>query len=283
MIDACACPASSGPGRISAFDATRSSNRSHSHAAQHVGRERRLELEHAGGAARAQHARTTSGSSNGSASRSDVLAGARVDRSATRVVDDGERREAEEVHLQHAAFSSAFMSYWVTIDVFAVRRRAGALRRLRCTPARTRRAGPARSRRRPRAPPVWRDRPFERDRVVEQLRDSARRCSYELRELVDLLDRLRDREAISSARFGISFASASVSPGVKPSTRPTSLMAARDFMVPNVTIWPTRLRAVLLRARTRSPRRGARSRSRRRCRASTRARDSGSARTAGRT
>ena len=46
--------------------------------------------------------------------------------------------------------------------------------------------------------------------------------------------------------FGISFASASVSAGVKPSVRPTSLIAARDFIVPNVMIWPTDSRAVLL-------------------------------------
>src|SRR5690242_21896786 len=37
----------------------------------------------------------------------------------------------------------------------------------------------------------------------------------------------------------MSFASASVSAGVKPSVLPTSLMAARDFIVPNVTIWQT--------------------------------------------
>ena len=42
--------------------------------------------------------------------------------------------------------------------------------------------------------------------------------------------------------FGINFASASVSAGVNPSTRPTSLIAARDFMVPNVTIWQTESR-----------------------------------------
>ena len=37
----------------------------------------------------------------------------------------------------------------------------------------------------------------------------------------------------------MSFASASVSAGVKPSTRPTSLMTARDFIVPKVMICPT--------------------------------------------
>ena len=37
----------------------------------------------------------------------------------------------------------------------------------------------------------------------------------------------------------MSLASASVSAGVKPSVRPTSLIAARDLSVPNVTIWPT--------------------------------------------
>ena len=39
--------------------------------------------------------------------------------------------------------------------------------------------------------------------------------------------------------LGTSLASASVSAGVNPSTRPTSLIAARDFMVPKVTICPT--------------------------------------------
>ncbi len=39
--------------------------------------------------------------------------------------------------------------------------------------------------------------------------------------------------------FGISLASASVSAGVKPRVRPTSFTAARDFIVPNVTICPT--------------------------------------------
>ena len=42
--------------------------------------------------------------------------------------------------------------------------------------------------------------------------------------------------------FGISLAIASVSAGVKPSTRPMSLMAARDLSVPNVMIWPTQSR-----------------------------------------
>jgi hypothetical protein len=40
---------------MSALDATRSSKRSAAHAAQHVGRQRRLELEDAGGAPGAQH------------------------------------------------------------------------------------------------------------------------------------------------------------------------------------------------------------------------------------
>jgi hypothetical protein len=46
--------------------------------------------------------------------------------------------------------------------------------------------------------------------------------------------------------LGISLAIASVSAGVKPSTRPTSLMQARDLSVPNVMIWPTESLAVLL-------------------------------------
>ncbi len=38
---------------------------------------------------------------------------------------------------------------------------------------------------------------------------------------------------------GTSFASLSVSEGEKPSTRPTSRITARAFMVPKVMIWPT--------------------------------------------
>ena len=38
------------------------------------------------------------------------------DRSSRASRDDGERREAEEVHLEHASLLEAFMSYCVTID-----------------------------------------------------------------------------------------------------------------------------------------------------------------------
>jgi len=47
--------------------------------------------------------------------------------------------------------------------------------------------------------------------------------------------------------LGISFAIVSVSAGVKPRTRPTSLMQARDLRVPKVMICPTESRPYLSR------------------------------------
>jgi len=70
------------------------------HGAQHVRRERRLELEHAGGAARAQHL------IGGRIGEIDCVqvgthAGAALD-VVERVADHRQRGEAEEVHLEHA-------------------------------------------------------------------------------------------------------------------------------------------------------------------------------------
>jgi hypothetical protein len=79
--------------------------------------------------------------------------------------------------------------------------------------------------------------PFERDRVVQEL-------AITLVGAVELLDLGISSTASFTVSekfgwFGMSFASASVSDGRKPNVRPTSLIAARDFIVPNVTICPT--------------------------------------------
>jgi hypothetical protein len=70
-------------------------------ALQHVGRERGLELEHADGSASAEH---QIGVGIVERKRVEVRrrAGALAD-SAQRVADDGEGREAEEIHLEHAS------------------------------------------------------------------------------------------------------------------------------------------------------------------------------------
>ena len=87
--------------------------------------------------------------------------------------------------------------------------------------------------------------PFERRWRSRAAGDSARRCGTACPTSASF--------SIASFTvsekfgwFGISLASASVSAGVKPSMRPTSLIAARDFSVPNVTIWQTDSLAVLL-------------------------------------
>ena len=69
------------------------------HAPEHVGRERRLELEHARCPTGPQHL-VDLGVVEGNGVDVEVTIGACLDR-LHRVMYDGERREAEEVHLEH--------------------------------------------------------------------------------------------------------------------------------------------------------------------------------------
>ena len=112
------------------------------HAAQHVRRERRLELEHAGRASGAQHLVDLLVVERHSASRSTTVARALLDRHE-RVVDDRERREAEEVHLEHARLLEAV--HVVLADDDLTRRRPSPRpSTTACRPARSRRPAPAR-------------------------------------------------------------------------------------------------------------------------------------------
>ena len=100
------------------------------HAAQHVGRERRLELEDAGRASRRAASGTSRDRRAASVSRSGARARARLDR-RERVVDDRQRREAEEIHLQHARLLEAVHVVLGHDDGLILGARPRALRRLR--------------------------------------------------------------------------------------------------------------------------------------------------------
>ena len=62
-------------------------------------------------------------------------------------------------------------------------------------------------------------------------------CFERRGEVIEYVRQKYGKESVGQiVTFGINFASESVSAGVKPNVLPTSLMAARDFMVPKVTI-----------------------------------------------
>ena len=150
----------------------------------------------------------------GASSRSGRVPRALLDR-LQRVVDDRERRQAEEVHLEHARLLERVHVVLRDDRRVSSSPAAGALRRLRADGhVLVERAGRDHDAGRVHAG-VARQ-PFERDRVVEQLAIA----------LVVLVELAPPRAIFSTASFtvsekfgwfGISFASASVSAGVKPS------------------------------------------------------------------
>ena len=273
-------PASSGPGRMSALDATRSSKRSHRMLRSMSVASARLELEDAGGAARRGACRRPR----------DRRAAARPGRGASPLraaiissaswITVSVLRPRKSI-LSMPTFSSAPMSYCVMIDVFAVGRGARALGGLRCRPARSRRAGPARSPRRRRAPTRGARAPRARSRS-RAAAGSARRSRTSCRTSATF----SIASVTVSEKFGwfgdelgelVGLGRGEAEHAADVLDRGARLHRAEGDDLAHAT------RGRTARARTRSPRRGARSRSRRRCPASTRARDSGSARTAGRT
>jgi hypothetical protein len=160
------------------------------HLPEHVGGERRLELEDAGRAPRAQHA-VRLGLVEAERVEVEPRAGARLDR-LERVVDDRERREAEEVHLQHARLLEAVHVVLRDGDLLVAVAAARALAGLRAhgdelvhRPRRDHHAGGVHA-------GVARQ-PLERDGVVEQLA-VARLVLVQPADVGHLLDGLGHRQ-----------------------------------------------------------------------------------------
>ena len=143
-----------------------------------------------------------------------------------RVVDDGQRGQAEEVHLQQADLLDG--RHVVLRDDFVV---VGP-----CTAGRGRSAAAARSRRRRRAPSVARQ-AFETLRDIHQLPRRADPLRRPRRSSAILLDAPFERD-VERGRDHLGDP-LDVGDTVMSSARPTSLIAARAPCVPKVMICAT--------------------------------------------